>query len=124
MAQRAALNDVRAQVGWLQNATRTASRYPSGVDMLWQQFQALRNSYVNFSLTLTPGQISAGANDLAELSAGLDILQESFSNYQGDLANGRAPATALAELCQILREASRVWLQEFNQDSSRLRIGY
>src|SRR5438045_2000380 len=72
-AQRNALNNVRSRVKWLQNATRTASNYRSGpAEMLWQQFQYLRGSYGAFTVTLNPQQASYGANDWAELSAGLD----------------------------------------------------
>jgi hypothetical protein len=123
-AQRNAVNDVRAQVGWLQNVLRTAPNYGTGgAGLVWQQFQSLRSSYVNFTMTLTPDQAAAGANELAELSAGLDILQESFTNYQNDVDSGRAPNAALRDLCQVLNQASAVWLQEFNKGRARLRVG-
>jgi hypothetical protein len=124
-AQRNAMSTVRAQVGWLQNATQTASSYTGGgADMIWQQFQMLRNAYTGFTMTLNPQQTSYGANELAELSAGLDILQEAFTNYQDDLANGRSTMAAMNDLCQVLSQAAQVWLQEFNQDCSRIRAGW
>jgi hypothetical protein len=124
-AQRNALSNLRTQVGWLQNATRTAPNYNSGgVGLLWQQFQVVRASYQTFTTTLNPQQQAYGANDLAELSAGLDILQESFTNYQNDVASGRSPDAALSELCQVLRQAAGVWLQELNKDCGQLRVGW
>ncbi len=124
-AQRAALNAVRTQVNWLQNATRTAPNYgANGYGNVWQQFQGLRGAYGALRQTLTPQQAAAGANDLAELEAGLDILQEAFSNYQADLAAGRPVTSALNDLCQVLYQGSRIWLQEFNKDCSRLRVGW
>lgn len=124
-AQRNALSNVRSRVRWLQNATRSASNYRTGAaDMLWQQFQFLRGSYSAFLTTLNPQQASYGANEWAELNAGLDIIQQAFTNYQDDLAQGRLPSMALNDLCHVLQEASSVWLQELNRDSSRLQVGW
>lgn len=123
-AQRRALTNVRSEVGWLQNATRTVSNLGNGVGMLWQQFQSLRQSYGALTMTLTDGQLVAGANELADLNAGLDIIQEAFANYHDDIANGRSPDAALNDLRQVLRQASVLWLQELNRNASRLRIGW
>ncbi len=124
-AQRNALNNVRSRVKWLQNATRSAPSYRTGAaEMLWQQFQFLRGSYNAFTTTLFPQQLSYGANDWAELNAGLDIIQEAFTNYQDDLAQGRLPTLALNDLCSVLQQASTVWLQELNKDCSRLQVGW
>jgi hypothetical protein len=124
-AQRNALNAVRSQVGWLQNATRSAPGYVgTGADMLWQQFQQLRGAYNGFTMTLNPQQVAYGANELAELSAGLDILQEAFANYQDDLANGRSDRLALNDLCQVLQQGSQVWLQQLNRNCSKIRVGW
>lgn len=123
-AQRNAMNQVRTQVGWVQNATRTATSYSNGVDMLFQQFQYLRGAYGGFVSTLNPRQQSSGANDLAELSAGLNIIAEAFANYQDDVAGGRAINAAMSDLCRAVQEATRVWLQEFNRDCNDLRAGW
>lgn len=124
-AQRNQLNNVRTQVGWLQNATRSASRQMTGaVDMLWQQFQIVRVSFNTLKRTLTPAQLTYGANELAELDAGLDIIQEVFGYYQEDVAAGRAPSAALKDLCNYLRQASGVWLQQLNTVSSQLQVGH
>src|SRR5262245_42769802 len=89
-AQRGAANGVRSQVGWVQNACQDASGYcDNGYGMVWQQFQNLRGAWIGFKNTLSPQQLSAGANEIAELDAGLDILQESFNNYQEDVAAGQ-----------------------------------
>ncbi len=123
-AQRNALSTVQSRVNWLQNSTRTAGNFPSGgYDMLWQQFSTLRASFNAFKSTLTPQQLNYGANDLAELDAGLDIIQEGFAAYQDDVANGRPPATALRSLCDVLGQASGYWWQELKRDSARLRVG-
>ncbi len=124
-AQRNAMNVVRSQVGWLQNATRTASSYATGaLGTVYQHFQTLRGAYTAFTATLNPQQSANGANELAELSGGLDILQEAFANYNDDVANGRDPGVALADMCQVLDQAAGVWLQEFNQDCTRLQVGW
>jgi hypothetical protein len=123
-AQRNALNGVRAQVNWLLNSTRTAPSFgPEGYGKIWQEFQTLRGAYGIFRSTLTSLQLNAGANELAEIEAGLDILQEAFGYYQADLAAGRSPASALRDLCQVLARGSRVWVQELNRVSTRLRVG-
>jgi hypothetical protein len=124
-SQRNALNNVRSQAGWLQNSTRTAPNYLTGAyDMVWQQYQLFRTAYQDFKSTLSPRQLANGANDLAELDAGLDILAESFSNYQEDLAAGQANARAFRNMCQVLGRATGFWLQEMNRVSSRLRVGW
>jgi hypothetical protein len=123
-AQRNAFNGVKSQVGWLQNSCSTATSYgDGGYGVIWQQFQNLRGAYAGFKNTLTPQQLSYGANEIAELDAGLDILQESFNNYQEDVAAGQSTSSALNNLAQVLSRASGVWLQEFNRDSARLRVG-
>jgi hypothetical protein len=125
MAQRSALQAVQSQVTWFQNSTRTASNYgDGGYGMVWQQFQALQGAYGAFKGTLTQSQLSSGANELAELDAGLAILQEAFTNYQQEVANGQSSASAFNNMSQVLYQASGVWLQEFNSDSNRLRVGW
>lgn len=124
-AQRNALNTVRSQIDWLQNATRTAPSYATGAyDLVWQRFQAVRGAYSAFTATLTPQQSAAGANELAELDAGLDILQEAFTNYQHDVAAGRSSSSALTDLCHVLSEAAGVWLREFDRDAQHLHVGW
>lgn len=123
-AQRNAAGVVRAQVNWLQNATRTASGYGvQGYGNVWGAFQGLRQAYESFRATLTPQQLSAGANQLAELEAGLDILQEAFANYEQDVARGHSAGAALNSMCTVLRQGSDLWLRELNKTASRLRVG-
>ncbi len=122
-AQRGALAGVQAQIGWLQNATRTSPNNPGGYDLLWQRFQDVRGAFNAFKSTLTPAQTQYGANDLAELDAALDIIQGAFANYQGDLSTGRSSALALRSLCQVLNQTATLWVQELNQDCARLRVG-
>lgn len=122
--QRNAVNAVRSQLNWLLNTTKTAPSYgAAGAEKLWQEFQVLRGAYHAFKSTLTALQLQYGANDLAELDAGLDILQEVFGNYEADLAARRPAATALRNLCQVLARGSRVWAHELNKCSTRLRVG-
>jgi len=125
-AQRSALNSVRTQVNWLKNATRTASNFAGaqGYGNVRQQFDGLRGAYNGLKQTLNPHQLSYGANDLAELDAGLDIIQEAFVNFEQDVAAGRPVDPALRDMCQVLRQGSAVWLQELNKKVSRLRIGW
>jgi hypothetical protein len=123
-SQRTAINKVRSQVDWLQNATRTAPRFATGgYGILLQQFNALRANFINFTHTLNDQQLAQGANDLAELDAGLDIIQQAFWNYQEAVAAGQSENLALRDMGQVLHQASRVWLQEFNSVSARLRAG-
>jgi len=124
-AQRNALAQVRSQVNWLQNATRTATSYgEKGSCMVWERFQIVRGAYTAFKQTLNGYQSSEGANSFAELDAGLDILQEAFQNFQADVAAGRAVNAALRDMCQVLRDGSRIWLDELNKTCSRLRVGW
>jgi hypothetical protein len=124
-AQRNALGVVRSQVSWVQNATKVASSYgPQGHLGVWQAFQKLRLAYGAFKATLTPKQLAYGANELAELDAGLDIIQEAFANYEQDLAAGHALNPALRNLCRVVREGSALWLQELNKTCARTRVGF
>ena len=125
MAQANSMNLVLNQINWFVNATRTGSaNYANGYGLLVQQFQAVRDQYAGFKSTLTPQQLSAGANQVAELDAGLDIIQEAFTDYQTAVANGQSGRTAFANMCQVLNSAMRVWAQEFKQDCRQLRVGW
>jgi len=125
MAQRNALNVVQSQVNWLQNSARTASGYDTGAyGMVWQQFSMLCTAYNSFKATLTQQQLAAGANEWAELDAGLGILQEAFKDYQQEVAAGQSSASALRRMCQDLDEAAGVWWQELSNDSVQLSVGW
>ncbi len=125
MAQRAGLQAVQSQMNWFQNSLRNASGYQGdSYGNVFQQFQALRGSYNAFQASLTSQQQSSGANDLAQLSSGLDILQEAFSNYQQEVADGESSPSAFNNMCSVLYQASNVWLQELNQVCNRLRVGW
>jgi len=124
MAQHNALNLLLNQVNWFQNATRSASSHPGGgYGLLVHQFQAVRDQYNGFKSTLTPQQLTSSANQLAELDAGLDIIQQAFTDYQTAVANGQTSNTASANLRQVLNESIRVWTQELKQDRRQLRVG-
>src|SRR5712671_3464830 len=72
-SQRNTLNALRAQVNWFRNATHRAPNFITGnYEMVWQQFQQMRSAYNEFKATLTPNQLTAAANELAQLEAGLD----------------------------------------------------
>ena len=125
MAQRNAMNLVLNQVNWFQTATRTASSYTGGgYGLLVQQFQAVRTQYAGFKSTLTTQQLASRANQLAELDAGLDIIQEAFTDYQTAVDNGQSSNTASANLRQVLSKAIRTWTQELKQDCRQLRVGW
>ena len=119
-----AANNVRHHADWLQNSTRTATRFADGQGYgnVRREFDALRAAFHGFKQFLDPQQAVNGANDLADLDAGLDIIQEAFFNFEDDVAAGRPANAALRDMCQVVREASRVWLQEFNRKASRLGI--
>jgi len=125
MAQGNSMNLVLNQINLFLNATRTGSaNYANGYGLLAQQFQAVRNQYAGFKSTLTPQQLNVGANQIAELDAGLDIIQEAFTDYQTAVANGQSGRTAFANMCQVLNSAIRVWAQQFKQDCRQLRVGW
>jgi hypothetical protein len=125
-AQRNALNGVRMHVNWLQNATQTAANFAGGQGYgnVRQQFDGLRAAYNGLKQTLNPQQLADGANDLADMDAGLDILQEAFANFEEDVADGQQVNSALRNMCQVLRQGSTLWLKELNKKATRLRIGW
>ena len=128
MSQQNAQTSVQSQVSWFRNSTRSAANYggggAGGYGLVWQRFQTLQTTFNAFKATLTDQQISAGANELAELDAGLGILEEAFTNYQQEVENGQSSTSAFSEMCQVLYQAAGVWLQEFNSDCSRLQVGW
>lgn len=118
-----AAKNVRTRVEWLKNATVTAPSYSTGgAGLVARAFETLRLEYSGFARSLGPQQRANGANELAELAAGLDIIQEAFSNFEQDRAAGRSEGVALRELCDVIAKAADVWLREFNQDCVRLRV--
>ena len=124
-AQRNALNGLRSQIDVFQNTTRTAQNYgDQAYGNVAGQFQGVRDAYNGFKNTLTPQQLARGANALAELDAGLDIIQEAFTNFQNDVAGGRSPSLALRDMCQVLRQGTQVWWQQLTKIRSQLRIGW
>ena len=124
-AQRNALAVVKSQVGWVQNATQVAPNYGAqGYGNVWQAFGGLREAFNAFKATLNQQQLAYGANQLAELDGGLDIIAEAFDNYQEDVSAGQPPGPALRNMCSVMRQACGVWLQELNQTCSQLRVGW
>ena len=125
MAQRNAMNLVLNQIKWFQTTTRTAGSYAGGgYGNLLQQFQAVGDQWAGFKTTLTPQQLNAGGNQVAELDAGLDIIAEAFADYQTAVADGQSDITAFNNLRQVLSRAMAVWGQQFNQTCRQLRVGW
>jgi len=125
MAQRNAMNLVLNQIRWFQNASLGAGSYAGGgYGMLQQQFQAVRDQYNNFKGTLNPNQANVGGNQIAELDAGLNIIQEAFADYQTAVANGQSPTSAYNNMRQVLNRAMRVWTDQFKRTCSQLRVGW
>ena len=128
MSQQNAQANVQARVAWFQNATRSATSYggggAGGYGLVWRSFTSWQATYSAFKATLTPTQATAGANELAELDAGLGIIEEAFTNFQQEVANGQSSTMAFNNVCQVLYRASGVWLQEFNADCSRMQVGW
>jgi hypothetical protein len=123
-AQRNALNFLRSQVTWFRNATQNAPRFASGYDKLWGQFQSVRNAFNAFKRTLRPHNMAVAANELAELEAGLDIIQEAFFDYQQDVGSGRLANVALRNLSQVLDQAAGVWLEELDRVARQLGLSF
>jgi hypothetical protein len=84
----------------------------------------VRAQYNGFKSTLTPQQLASSTNQLAELDAGLDIIQEAFTDYQTAVANGQSSNTTSANLRQVLNKSIRIWTQELKQDCRQLRVGW
>ena len=125
MAQRNAMNLVLNQIRWFQNSCGSAGSYAGGgFGILQQQFQAVRDQYSNFKTTLNAYQANTGGNQIAELDAGLDIIQEAFADYQTSVANGQSPNSAYSNLRQVLSQAMRVWSDQFKQTCNQLRVGW
>jgi len=124
-AQRNALTALRSQIKFFQNTTRTAPNYGAAAyDNVLGQFETLRGVYHGLKQTLNARQLDKGANSLAELDAGLEILNEAFTNCQNDFAAGREARQAIRSMCQALREGSQVWAQELEKICSQLRVGF
>ena len=83
----------------------------------------MRDQYNGFKSTLTPQQLASSTNQLAELDAGLDIIQKAFTNYQTAVANGQSSNTVSANLRQVLNKAIQVWTHKLKQDRRQLRVG-
>jgi hypothetical protein len=123
-AQRNALNFLRSQVDWFRTSTQNAPRFGTArYDMVWQRFQMVRSAYSAFQRTLTPVQLHSAANELAELEAGLDIIQEGFVEYQMDVGSGRVANAAFRSISQTLAQAVDVWQQELDRVAGLLGIG-
>ncbi len=123
MAQSQAMNLVLNQVSWFQNATRRRSSPDSDHGFLVQQYQAVRDQFGGFRRTLSPHQLDVGATQWAELQAGLDIIQEAFTDYQTAVANGQSSQSAYANMCKVMNQAIGIWAQEFKKDCRQLRVG-
>lgn len=122
-AQRNALNFLRSQVDWFRTATQNAPRFGTGrYGMVWNRFLSVRSAFNAFQRTLTPVQLRAAANELAELEAGLDIIQEGFVDYQQDVGSGRIANAAFRSMSQSLNQAAVVWMQELDRVAGLLQI--
>jgi hypothetical protein len=118
-----ALRGVRSEVGWLRSATRTAPNFlRDGYGNLWQRFASLRSSFERFKGTLSPDQQMRGANELAELSSGLDIIQEVFGDSSRGAAESLANPMAFRRMCGVLDRAVAAWATEMEQVSRRLGV--
>jgi hypothetical protein len=122
-AQRNAVNFLRSQIDWFRTATQNAPRFGTGrYGMVWNRFMMVREAYRAFQRTLTPVQLRAAANELAELEAGLDIIQEGFVDYQMDVGSGRTATVAFRGMVQALDQAAAVWQQELDRVANQLGI--
>ena len=98
--------------------------FATGGDVaLWRHYDVVRVAFGALKDVLTPWQLDTGANDLAELDAGWDIIGEAFSNFQEDLNRGRNSTVAFRTLCQVLRDSVKVWRDQLNRVAERLQVG-
>lgn len=125
MAQRNAINLVLNQVKWVQSACRTSSSFVGGgYGNLQQQFRAVCEQWANFKATLTPEQLNAGSNELAELDEGLAIISEAFTDHHTAVANGQSEITAFNNVRNVMNQAMGMWGRQFNQTCRQLRVGW
>ncbi len=118
-----AFRGVRAEVGWLRNTTRTAPNLVrDGYDNLRARFQSLRASFNRFQRTLDPDQQARVVNELAELSGGLDIIQEVFGDSSQGAAESQANPAAFRRMCGVLDRAVACWAAEFDRVGRLLNL--
>ena len=58
------------------------------------------------------------------MDAGLDIIQQAFSDYQAHVGSGQPSYATLNNMCRVLNEALGVWAQELKQDCRQSRVGW
>jgi hypothetical protein len=120
---RITLVPLQRQLDQFQRTCRMAPGYytQGGYDMVWQQFQALRSTYAAFQEALSPNQAYEGGNDLADLDAGLDIIQKAFTRYQNNRAATYPASASFDSLCKVLSRSVTVWSLELQEVFNRLR---
>lgn len=108
---RASLVPLQMQLEEFQKTCRRAPGYynQGGYEMLRKQFQVVRSTYASFKDTLGPNQLYEGANDLAELDAGLDVIEESFTSYQKERKNTFPASAGFDSLCNVLSRSVKAW---------------
>ena len=67
--------------------------------------------------------MNSGADDFAELDAGLDVLQQPFARYLEDSSSGLSSAAALRNMCDSLRRGTSAWSHQFDKVCRRLHVG-
>src|SRR5262249_47708671 len=81
--QRQLLQRLQSQLSTLDDAIQNSPRLRTAQDaVLWNHFGNVRASFQALTQVLSPAQVQRGANDLAELDAGLAIISEAFANYE------------------------------------------
>lgn len=122
--QHHALDPLLTQIDKFQKSTWSAPGmyHKGGYETLWQNFQAVRRSFSAFKGVLTERQTYEGANDLAELDAGLTTIQESFTHYQSDIARKPETSARFQTLCTTLFRSMKVWRTEASNDWDRWRV--
>lgn len=122
--QRQLFNQLQRQLEMFADLTRNAVKVNQPPDViLWHEFERICMSFERLESSLAPIQLDRGANDLADLNAGLDIIAEAFPNFQKDLDRGRPVPEAVRTLCQVLRDAMKLWGQQLSRVAHRLQIG-
>jgi hypothetical protein len=120
---RMTLLPLQTQIDQFQRTCRLAPGYytQGGYDMVWKQFQTLRSTYAAFKNSLSPPQVYEGGNDLADLDAGLDIIEKAFTRYQNTPAVIYPASASFDSLCNVLSRSVTVWSRELQEVFGRLR---
>jgi len=87
------------------------------------QYQALRERFNWMASLALEARRPYANNTLAELDAGLNIIEELLFFLDQQIAAGSLDRATLVRTCGTLEEVMRQWEQEFRRSSARMGVG-